>query len=105
MRCGERYCSADAVSLCLSKVFNGVVSNAPLLERLCGTVPAGLEIKSSGNTMTVVFRTDSSVSNGGFTADYSSDEAAGKCRGWGRLRVVTAIRIMTINCLVSDSEA
>lgn len=28
--------------------------------------------------MTVIFSTDSSVSNGGFTADYSSDEAAGE---------------------------
>lgn len=28
--------------------------------------------------MTVVFSTDSSVSNGGFTADYSSDEDAGE---------------------------
>jgi len=28
--------------------------------------------------MTVIFRTDSSVSNGGFTADYSSEEAAGE---------------------------
>lgn len=28
--------------------------------------------------MTVIFSTDSSVSNGGFTADYSSEEAAGE---------------------------
>lgn len=46
--------------------------------RLCGTVPAGTQLKSSGNTMTVIFSTDSSVSNGGFTADYSSEEAAGE---------------------------
>lgn len=52
--------------------------NAPLLQRLCGTVPAGLQIKSSGSTMSVVFRTDSSVSNGGFTADYTSEEDAGE---------------------------
>ncbi|XP_066539114.1 cubilin [Hoplias malabaricus] len=58
------------------EVFNGLVSNAPRLQRFCGTVPAGTQVKSSGNTMTVVFSTDSSVSNGGFTADYSSDEAA-----------------------------
>ncbi|KAJ8389047.1 hypothetical protein AAFF_G00124440 [Aldrovandia affinis] len=57
-------------------VINGLVANAPLLERFCGSVSAGTQVKSSGNTMTVVFATDSSVSNGGFTADYSSDEAA-----------------------------
>lgn len=57
---------------------NGLVPNAPRLERLCGTVPAGTQIKSSGNTMTVIFATDASVSNGGFTADYSSEEEAGK---------------------------
>lgn len=28
--------------------------------------------------MTVIFSTDSSVSTGGFTADYSSEEAAGE---------------------------
>ncbi|XP_063063043.1 cubilin [Engraulis encrasicolus] len=68
---GHSSCYADYVD-----VFNGVVPNAPLLQRLCGTVPAGLQIKSSGSTMSVVFRTDSSVSNGGFTADYTSEEDA-----------------------------
>ncbi|MCJ8728547.1 hypothetical protein PDJAM_G00005700 [Pangasius djambal] len=58
------------------EVINGVLSNSPRLQRFCGSVPAGTQVKSSGNTMTVVFVTDSSVSNGGFTADYSSDEAA-----------------------------
>lgn len=55
-----------------------MLSNSPRLQRFCGSVPAGTQVKSSGNTMTVVFVTDSSVSNGGFTADYSSDEAAGE---------------------------
>ncbi|XP_076146859.1 cubilin [Alosa pseudoharengus] len=68
---GSSSCNYDYVD-----VFNGVVSNAPHLERLCGTVPAGFQIESTGNTMTVVFRTDSSVSNGGFSADYSSEEEA-----------------------------
>ncbi|KAL2085662.1 hypothetical protein ACEWY4_018982 [Coilia grayii] len=68
---GSGSCNYDYVD-----VFNGLVPNAPRLERLCGTVPAGLQIRSSGNTMAVVFRTDSSVSNGGFTADYSSEEEA-----------------------------
>ncbi|KAJ8276925.1 hypothetical protein GJAV_G00069430 [Gymnothorax javanicus] len=57
-------------------VINGVVPNAPHLMRYCGTVSAGTQERSSGNTMTVVFATDASVSNGGFTADYSSNEAA-----------------------------
>ncbi|XP_029110994.1 cubilin [Scleropages formosus] len=57
-------------------VYNGLVPNSPVLYRFCGTVSAGTQVKSSGNTMAVVFSTDSSVSNGGFTADYTSDEAA-----------------------------
>lgn len=35
-------------------------------------------MRSSGNTMTVVFHTDASVSNGGFMASYSSEEPAGE---------------------------
>ncbi|XP_016093659.1 cubilin [Sinocyclocheilus grahami] len=58
------------------EVINGLTPSAPHLGRLCGTVPAGTQLKSSGNTMLVIFSTDSSVSNGGFTADYSSEEAA-----------------------------
>ncbi|XP_028815099.1 cubilin [Denticeps clupeoides] len=68
-------CSYDYV-----EIFNGVQSSAPRLERLCGNVPSGMQVKSSGNTMAVVFRTDASVSSGGFSADYSSDEAA-ECGG------------------------
>ncbi|KAI4871253.1 hypothetical protein NFI96_019773 [Prochilodus magdalenae] len=58
------------------EVINGLAPNSPRLQRFCGTAPAGTQVESSGNTMTVIFSTDSSVSNGGFTADYSSDEAA-----------------------------
>ncbi|XP_064190205.1 cubilin [Anguilla rostrata] len=61
-------------------VINGLAPNAPHLQRFCGTVSAGTQVRSTGNTMTVVFSTDASVSNGGFTADYSSDEAA-ECGG------------------------
>uniref|UniRef100_A0A4W6F2P1 Cubilin n=1 Tax=Lates calcarifer TaxID=8187 RepID=A0A4W6F2P1_LATCA len=61
-------------------VLNGLADNAPRLQRFCGTVPAGTQVRSSGNTMTVVFRTDASVSNGGFTASYSSQEPA-ECGG------------------------
>ncbi|TRY89102.1 hypothetical protein DNTS_004573 [Danionella cerebrum] len=58
------------------EILNGLSPKAPILGRLCGTVPAGTQLKSSGNTMIVIFNTDASGSNGGFTAEYSSDEAA-----------------------------
>uniref|UniRef100_A0A3Q1IYA9 Uncharacterized protein n=1 Tax=Anabas testudineus TaxID=64144 RepID=A0A3Q1IYA9_ANATE len=61
-------------------VLNGLMDSAPRLHRFCGTVPAGTQVRSSGNTMTVVFRTDASVSNGGFMATYSSEEPA-ECGG------------------------
>ncbi|KAF7648099.1 hypothetical protein LDENG_00162070 [Lucifuga dentata] len=62
------------------EVLNGLESDAPRLQRFCGTVPAGTQVRSSGNTMAVVFRTDASVSNGGFMVSYSSDEPA-ECGG------------------------
>lgn len=68
---GSTSCNFDYV-----EIYNGIVTNSPRLERLCGTAQVGLQFRSSGNTMAVVFRTDSSVSNGGFTADYSSEEIA-----------------------------
>uniref|UniRef100_A0A3B4B0I2 CUB domain-containing protein n=1 Tax=Periophthalmus magnuspinnatus TaxID=409849 RepID=A0A3B4B0I2_9GOBI len=60
------------------EVLNGLAADAPRLQRFCGTVPAGTQVESSGNTMTVVFRTDASVSNGGFSASYSTDQPAGE---------------------------
>ncbi|XP_041670250.1 cubilin [Cheilinus undulatus] len=62
------------------EIWNGLTEDAPRLQRFCGTVPAGTQVRSSGNTMAVVFRTDASVSNGGFTASYSSNEPA-ECGG------------------------
>ncbi|XP_013879229.1 cubilin [Austrofundulus limnaeus] len=61
-------------------VLNGLTADAPRLQRFCGTVPAGTQVRSSSNTMTVVFNTDASVSNGGFMATYTSDEPA-ECGG------------------------
>uniref|UniRef100_A0A3Q3W0B5 Cubilin n=1 Tax=Mola mola TaxID=94237 RepID=A0A3Q3W0B5_MOLML len=58
------------------EVRNGLAASAPRLQRFCGTVPAGTQVQSSGNTMAIVFNTDASVSNGGFMASYSSEEAA-----------------------------
>lgn len=79
----SRCCSLAAdpflsnITLCFFQVLNGWLEDAPRLQRFCGTVPAGTQVRSSGNTMTVVFSTDSSVSNGGFTASYSSEEPSG----------------------------
>uniref|UniRef100_A0A3Q4HHJ3 Cubilin (intrinsic factor-cobalamin receptor) n=1 Tax=Neolamprologus brichardi TaxID=32507 RepID=A0A3Q4HHJ3_NEOBR len=71
----DTYCVFDYVD-----VMNGLAVDAPQLQRFCGTVPAGTQVRSSGNTMAVVFRTDASVSSGGFLATYSSDEPA-ECGG------------------------
>lgn len=60
------------------QVLNGLAADAPRLQRFCGTVPAGTQVHSSGNTMAVVFHTDASVTNGGFSATYSSEESAGE---------------------------
>ncbi|KAK2105291.1 hypothetical protein P7K49_014805, partial [Saguinus oedipus] len=57
-------------------VFNGIRSNSPQLEKLCSSVNVSNEIKSSGNTMKVVFFTDGSRPYGGFTASYTSSEDA-----------------------------
>ncbi|KAJ3611231.1 hypothetical protein NHX12_021247, partial [Muraenolepis orangiensis] len=64
-------CSFDYV-----EVVNGLAPDSPRLNLFCGSVPVGTQVRSSGNTMALVFRTDASVSNGGFTASYASSEAA-----------------------------
>ena len=65
---------------CVFQVWNGHGEDAPR-QRFCGTVPEGTQVRSSMNMMTVVFRTDVSNSYGGFSASYSSNEAAGQ-RGY-----------------------
>ncbi|KAM4828885.1 cubilin [Thomomys bottae] len=57
-------------------VYNGIRSNSPQLEKLCSRVNTSTEFKSSGNTMKVVYFTDGTRSNGGFSASYTSSEAA-----------------------------
>ncbi|KAM5235406.1 cubilin [Ctenodactylus gundi] len=57
-------------------IFNGIRSNSPQLEKLCSNVNRSNEIKSSGNTMKVVFFTDGSRPYGGFIASYASSEDA-----------------------------
>uniref|UniRef100_A0A3B5L191 Cubilin n=1 Tax=Xiphophorus couchianus TaxID=32473 RepID=A0A3B5L191_9TELE len=61
----------------LLQIFNGLAADAPRLHRFCGTVSPGTRVHSSGNTMAIVFRTDASVSSGGFMVTYSSDEPCG----------------------------
>ncbi|XP_004860031.1 cubilin [Heterocephalus glaber] len=57
-------------------IFNGIRSNSPQLEKLCSSVNVSNAIKSSGNTMKVVFFTDGSRPYGGFSASYTSSEDA-----------------------------
>ncbi|XP_060075561.1 cubilin-like [Ylistrum balloti] len=64
---GDLVCRFDYVA-----VYNGIMADSPRMTTLCGeTIPQLQE--SSGNTMKVVFRTDGSVSNGGFRASYTSN--------------------------------
>ncbi|KAL0627634.1 Cubilin [Plecturocebus cupreus] len=60
----------------ITRVFNGIRSNSPQLEKLCSSVNVSNEIKSSGNTMKVIFFTDGSRPYVGFTASYTSSEDA-----------------------------
>ena len=46
-----------------------------MIGRYCGNNETSVQV--SGNTAKVVFRTDGSVTNGGFQAFYSSDNEAG----------------------------
>ncbi|XP_044150585.1 LOW QUALITY PROTEIN: cubilin [Bufo gargarizans] len=64
-------CNYDYVA-----VYNGYRHQSPLLEKLCGDVAQDTIIRSSGNTMKVVFITDGSVSSGGFQATFTSMEDA-----------------------------
>ncbi|XP_024431584.2 cubilin [Desmodus rotundus] len=64
-------CSSEHVT-----VFNGIRSNSPQLEKLCSSVNVSDEIKSSGNTIKVIYFTDGSRPYGGFTASYTSSEDA-----------------------------
>ncbi|XP_041372182.1 cubilin-like [Gigantopelta aegis] len=66
----HRSCSWDYVD-----VFNGLSRVSPHIIRLCGvTTPAPVE--SSGNSLRVVFKTDGSITNGGFRATYTSNNEA-----------------------------
>ena len=60
------------------KVRNGHLERSPMLGRYCGNNTAQT-VESSGNKVKVQFRSDGSVSNGGFRITYTSNEDAG---GW-----------------------
>ena len=68
------------------QVYNGISENSPIIKSLCGDeVPEPVE--SSGHEMTVVFRTDGSVTNGVFKATWTSNNAKGNvCLCYARLR-------------------
>ncbi|XP_053569959.1 cubilin [Bombina bombina] len=55
-------------------IYNGFQDKSPMIVKLCNNVAPDTEVKSSGNTMKVIFVTDGSVSNGGFMATYTSME-------------------------------
>nr|XP_023417709.1 cubilin [Cavia porcellus] len=57
-------------------IFNGIRSISPQLEKLCSSVNVSNTIRSSGNTMKIVFFTDGSRPHGGFSASYISTEDA-----------------------------
>ena len=60
------------------QVFNGIIPLSPSIRRFCGTtLPAPVE--SSSNTMMVKFKTDGSVSQRGFSAQYTSYDEASEC--------------------------
>ncbi|XP_005387022.1 PREDICTED: cubilin [Chinchilla lanigera] len=57
-------------------IFNGIRTNSPQFEKLCSSVNGSNAIRSSGNTMKIVFFTDGSRPYGGFNASYTSSEDA-----------------------------
>ncbi|XP_077347020.1 cubilin isoform X1 [Lithobates pipiens] len=67
----QQNCDYDYVA-----VYNGYRTQSPLLDKFCGNVAPDTVIRSSGNTMRVIFVTDGSVSNGGFKATFTSMEDA-----------------------------
>ena len=64
-------------TICNLQVRNGILDNSPIMGRYCGDTPP-VQVQTSGNTAEVIFRTDGSVTNGGFRASYDSNEPAGQ---------------------------
>lgn len=59
------------------QIYNGMYVDSPQVGRYCGDNPPS-SVSVAGNTARVVFRTDASITNGGFSASYTSNEAACK---------------------------
>lgn len=53
------------------QVFDGPDTNSPLLGRWCGSDGPN-KLASSGNSVTLVFKSDASYNEGGFILDYST---------------------------------
>ncbi|RWS21660.1 Cubilin-like protein, partial [Leptotrombidium deliense] len=64
-------CNSDFVS-----VYSGPDVNSPLLTTLCDKLTKSLTISSSGNQMTVRFKSDNSVSGRGFSASFQAQPGA-----------------------------
>lgn len=65
-------CSYDNV-----KVFDGnSISTTALINKYCGSVPAGFMVQSTGTTMRVRFESDSGVEEDGFKLLYRSIDPA-----------------------------
>lgn len=57
------------------QIYNGNLDDSPRINRYCGENPVEV-VETSANTAKVVFRTDGSVTNGGFRISYSSQNEA-----------------------------
>ncbi|XP_078278371.1 cubilin [Rhinoraja longicauda] len=57
-------------------IYNGLHQSSPRLQKYCGIIESGTQVRSSGNTMRVAFVTDSATSYRGFDATYTSEEGA-----------------------------
>ena len=66
---GSSSCPWDYV-----KVYDGSSASAPLKGKFCGKKGPG-SLRSSGNTMFITFKTDSTVTKAGFRCMYMGGEA------------------------------
>ncbi|XP_041920839.1 deleted in malignant brain tumors 1 protein-like [Alosa sapidissima] len=66
-------CMYDSVS-----VYNGPTTSSSLLSKMCGNIN-DMVLNSTGNDLTVIFRTDSSQSRSGFHAEYTFNDVP-SCR-------------------------
>ncbi|CAL1529163.1 unnamed protein product [Lymnaea stagnalis] len=78
-------------------VYDGANTNSPRIGHYCqGIMP--ITVRSTGNVMYIVFRTDFSVTSRGFTADYISTQCFPWFFGHGCQSACTCIRSNTNYC-------